>query len=102
LPLDPGWHAVDGEPFTASISAGRLLALCAGVFPLLALLLLVTASIGEHYLPLPTDAAAALGGFIGLLVGGALLKLYDLRFGGRRELGRLVIVPSRRVFNSNS
>lgn len=80
--------------YVARFPAGALLALCAVVFPLLAVVVLSGAALAQLWFPGGGDAAAAAGACAGLLVGLAGLKLYDSASGSRGILARLVIVPS--------
>ncbi|NND54761.1 MAG: hypothetical protein HKN56_07300 [Gammaproteobacteria bacterium] len=82
--------------YTASFPAAGLLALCALVFPCMALLLLAGAMLVTSLVPDGGDLAAAAGALAGLLVGVTGLKLYDSASGSRGLLARLVIVPSGR------
>ena len=101
----PGWagdRPEHGTEFAVSIPAGRLLRICAVVFPGLSLLLLCGASLFGRWFSGWGEFATALGALAGLAVGALMLRLYDSRFGSRGLLHRLLIVPSGRVLDSDS
>jgi positive regulator of sigma E activity len=102
LPLTPADAPEHGAEFVVSLPAKSLLRICAVVFPGLSLLLLGGASLFGQLFAEWGEAACAVGALSGLVVGVLLLRLYDSRFGSRGSAHRLLIVPSGRVFDSDS
>jgi len=94
LPLTSSAADACATRYEARFPARDLLALCAVVFPLLALSVLCGAYMATAWLPTAGDLSAALGAFAGLAVGAAGLRLYDSTSGRRNIESRLIVVPS--------